>query len=117
MPVATPVPPMPAAPPVPPVLAAPLVPAGSGLPTGTSGPTARDIPSEIRVSKAAEEYLGGKFDTIKAAARSWSLPYTTLYGRVKGKKPRSLNGGKSFLQPSEEASLLAWCNWRISIGK
>ena len=49
--------------------------AGSGLPTGatgTSGPTARDIPSEIRVSKAAEEYLDGKFDTIKAAARAWT---------------------------------------------
>ena len=52
--------------------AVPAVPACSGLPTGatgTSGPTARDIPSEIRVSKAAEEYLDGKFDTIKAAAR------------------------------------------------
>ena len=69
---------------MPAVPAMPGAPAGSGLPTGatgTSGPTPRDIPSEIRVSKAAEEYLGGKFDTIKAAARSWSLPYTTLYGR------------------------------------
>jgi hypothetical protein len=83
-----------------------------------AGPNYLDIPLDIRISRAAHQFLDGKFKSIKAAQKAWHIEnYYALYHRVKGRKPRSQNGGHNrLIQEEEELSLLAWCNWRISIG-
>ncbi|KAL8377084.1 hypothetical protein RB595_007971 [Gaeumannomyces hyphopodioides] len=72
---------------------------------------------EARILAALADIDAGRFKTAARAARHYGIKARTLQRRRKGARSLSSNGGHNkALNEAEELALLAWVNWRQSIG-
>ncbi|KAL8303038.1 hypothetical protein RB600_006766 [Gaeumannomyces tritici] len=73
--------------------------------------------AEARISAALEDLEAGVFRSAARAAKHYGISVRTLQRRRKGVGSRLSNGGHNkLLDEAENLALLAWVNWRTSIG-
>ena len=66
-------------------------------------------PNEGRVTQAIQAYEQGYFSTLKAAARAYDAPYSTIRRRAGGRVARSNSRPMNRkLTPTEESTLVQW---------
>ncbi|KAJ5286423.1 hypothetical protein N7524_001729 [Penicillium chrysogenum] len=69
----------------------------------------KTLTPEDEISKAVEAYHQRKKPKIKALAREFGVPYTTLYGRVHGRKNGSQRADDNkALNQMQEKALISW---------
>ncbi|KAL8332644.1 hypothetical protein RB593_002752 [Gaeumannomyces tritici] len=73
--------------------------------------------AEARLLAAVEDVKSGRFRSAARAAKHYGVNERTLQRRLKGVGSRLDNGGHNkLLTEAEDLALLAWVNWRLSIG-
>ena len=65
--------------------------------------------TEGRITLALQAYQQGQFSSLRAAARAYDVPYTTLTRRYKGTASRSNSRSPHYkLTQTEETALINW---------
>jgi hypothetical protein len=64
---------------------------------------------EDSIQNALGDYKSGRISSVRAAARKWRVPKSTLYGRIKGSTSlRVAQQPKQRLSPEQESFLAEW---------
>jgi hypothetical protein len=84
---------------------------------GRKTPREKVVAREMQIVEAMKAYKTKKIPTIKGAAETYGVPFTTLHARLRGRKCRALaHQDQQKLTPQEEKAIVDWCSFLDDCG-